>query len=157
MPNEIEAAAVSGPFRRLHHVCVVVPDIDAAVRYYQSIGIGPWYDYPTSSPYVEFEVPNPAAARNAREMCADLDGIQMQLCQPSSDDSPQRRFLDECGAGVYHLGFEVADCDTGEAAGRAVGLEVLARGRREDGSGFTYFDTRADAGVTLEIRHSAGH
>jgi hypothetical protein len=31
---------------------------------------------------------------------------------------------------------------------------MIARGRRADGSGFTYFDTASDVGVTLEIRKS---
>jgi len=34
-------------------------------------------------------------------------------------------------------------------------VAVLARGRRADRSGFTYFDTRAGAGVTLEVRKTA--
>ena len=42
-----------------------------------------------------------------------------------------------------------------EASGRALGLGVTARGKRADGSGFAYFDTRADAGVVLEIRKTA--
>jgi catechol 2,3-dioxygenase-like lactoylglutathione lyase family enzyme len=33
-------------FRHVHHVCIVVPDIQAAVSYYESIGIGPWKDFP---------------------------------------------------------------------------------------------------------------
>jgi hypothetical protein len=32
---------------------------------------------------------------------------------------------------------------------------VRYRGRREDGSGFTYFDTEGDLGVTLEVRTPA--
>ncbi len=37
---------MTAPFRELHHVCVVVRDIDQSVAYYESIGIGPWQDYP---------------------------------------------------------------------------------------------------------------
>jgi hypothetical protein len=33
------------PFRQLHHICLVVHDIDAAVAYYEDLGIGPWQDY----------------------------------------------------------------------------------------------------------------
>jgi len=56
---------------------------------------------------------------------------------------------------VFHLGFEVPDCDQSEAEARAAGIPVLMRGRRPDRSGFTYFDTAANAGgVVLEIRKS---
>lgn len=143
------------PFKNLHHICIVVHDLERAVAYYETLGVGPWFDYPKGSAYLEFEVPNRAASDAMRYKCVDLDNVQIQLCQPSELDSPQRRFLDEHGEGVYHLGFEVPDRDAAEADARALGLGVTARGRRIDGSGFAYFDTRAQAGVVLEIRKTA--
>jgi len=142
-------------FDTLHHVCIVVHDLDKAVAYYESLGVGPWHDYPKSGPYVEFEVPNEAASKAMRYKCADLANVQIQLCDPGELDSPQRRFLDTRGEGVYHLGFEVPDRDAAEAEGRRLGMGVIARGRRADGSGFCYFDTRAEAGIVLEIRKTA--
>ena len=142
-------------FDTLHHVCIVVQDLEKAVAYYESLGVGPWYDYPKSGPYVEFEVPNEAASKAMRYKCADLANVQIQLCDPGELDSPQRRFLDTRGEGVYHLGFEVPDRDAAEAEGRRLGMGVIARGRRADGSGFCYFDTRAEAGIVLEIRKTA--
>jgi catechol 2,3-dioxygenase-like lactoylglutathione lyase family enzyme len=141
-------------FSNLHHVCIVVHDLDKTVAYYEKLGIGPWYDYPKSSPYVVLDVPNKEASEAMRYKCADLENFQLQLCQPGELDSPQRRFLEERGEGVYHLGFEVPDRDQAEAAGRALGLAVIARGARADKSGFCYFDTRREAGVVLEIRKS---
>ena len=143
------------PFRTLHHICIVVHDLDRAVAYYEKLGVGPWFDYPKGGAYVEFEVPNRKASDAMRYKCVDLDNVQIQLCQPSELDSPQRRFLDAHGEGVYHLGFEVPDRDAAECAGRALGLGVTARGKRADGSGFAYFDTRPQAGVVLEIRKTA--
>lgn len=140
------------PFRALHHVCIVVHDIDRTIAHFEKLGIGPWYDYPHEGTYVEYEVPSEEASLAMREKCCDLENFQLQLCQPSELDSPQRRFLDERGEGVYHLGFEVPDLGAAEAAGRELGLSVIARGRRIDGSGFCYFDTRAGTGVYLEIR-----
>lgn len=142
-------------FRQLHHVCIVVHDLDKAVAYYESLGVGPWFDYPKKGDYVLFEVPNPQGSAEMRYKCADLDNVQLQLCQPSPADSPQRRFLDARGEGVYHLGFEVPDCAAAETEGRARGLGVTARGWRADGTGFVYFDTRNEAGVVLEVRKSA--
>lgn len=140
------------PFRQLHHICIVVHDLEKTVAYYESLGVGPWFDYPKGSTYEFFEVPNRAASDGMRYKCVDLDNVQIQICQPPEIDSPQRRFLDLHGEGVYHLGFEVPDRDAGEAAGRQLGLGVVARGKRVDGSGFAYFDTREGAGVVLEIR-----
>jgi methylmalonyl-CoA/ethylmalonyl-CoA epimerase len=140
------------PFHTLHHICIVVHDLERAVAWYEGLGMGPWFDYPKSGTYVEFEVPNREASDAMRYKCLDLANVQIQLCEPGTLDSPQRRFLDAHGEGVYHLGFEVPDRDAAETAGRALGLGVTARGKRADGSGFCYFDTRAQAGVVLEVR-----
>jgi catechol 2,3-dioxygenase-like lactoylglutathione lyase family enzyme len=142
------------PFGQLHHICIVVADVDEAVAYYEALGIGPWFDYPKAAPYVEFDVPNRAASDAMRYKCTNLLNVQLQLCEPPQMDCPQRRFLDTFGAGVYHLGFEVPELDAAESHMRARAIDITARGRRADGSGFAYFDTRAGAAVTLEVRRS---
>jgi catechol 2,3-dioxygenase-like lactoylglutathione lyase family enzyme len=141
-------------FKQLHHVCILVHDLKKTQAFYESIGIGPWFDYPKGGTYLEFDVPNEAASKAMTYKCCDLENVQIQLCDPGSLDSPQKRHLDAHGEGVYHLGFEVADRNAAEAAGREMGLNVIARGRREDESGFCYFDTKAGAGVVLEVRNT---
>ena len=144
---------MSSPFTALHHICIVVHDLDQSIAHYSALGIGPWIDYGPLADYTTLSVPNAAAFMQARIVVANLDNVQLQLYQPSALDSPQRRFLDERGEGVFHLGFE-ADVDAAEDAEETSGLEVLMRGRRDDGSGFTYFDTQQHAGVTLCVRRS---
>ncbi|MFF9813543.1 VOC family protein [Streptomyces sp. NPDC014006] len=140
--------------RTLHHICIVAIDLDRAVAYYESLGVGPWYDYPKSTAYKEFEVPSREASAAMRYKCANLDNVQLQLCKPPELDCPQRRFLDEHGEGVHHLGFETPDLTDARAHAGRLGLGVLAPGRRADGSGFCYFDTREGAGVVLEVRRT---
>lgn len=144
---------MSTPFRQLHHICLVVHDIDKTQAYYESIGIGPWQQYPPLSEYTDLDVPNPDAFMQMHYRVVNLDNIQLQLCQPPDLDCPQRRFLDAHGEGVFHLGFE-HDIDDAIKQGGMIGLHVLMRGRRPDGSGFVYFDTADDGGVILETRKS---
>lgn len=141
------------PFRRLHHICLVVHDIDAAQAYYESIGIGPWQEYPPLTEYTDLDVPNREAFVQMRYRVVNLDNVQLQLCQPPELDCPQRRFLDTHGEGVFHLGFE-HDLAEGIAHARELGIDVQMRGQRPDGSGFAYFDTADRAAVVLEIRTS---
>ena len=140
-------------FRQLHHICLVVHDIDRSVAYYESVGVGPWRDYPPLSEYTRLDVPDRDAFLTMRYRVTDLDNVQLQLCQPPQLPCPQRRFLDEHGEGVFQLGFE-HDVDSATAEGRALGLDVLMRGQRDDGSGFVYFDTLAAAGVVLMNRRT---
>ena len=136
-------------FDRLHHVCIVVHDIDRTQAYYESIGIKPWAAYPPLAEYEALDVPSREGFMAMQYRICNLPGLQLQLCQPSHDPSPQRRHLDSKGEGVFHLGFEVPDADAAEAA---AGLPVLMRGRRANGTGFTYYDTAEGAGVVLLTR-----
>jgi methylmalonyl-CoA/ethylmalonyl-CoA epimerase len=140
-------------FQELHHVCLVVRDLAKSQAYYESVGIGPWRDYPPLAQFATLEAPDVDAFRALTFKWASLKNVQIQLCEPGPGDTPQRRFLDTHGEGVFHLGFLVPDCDAAEATGKAMGLAVQARGRREDASGFTYFET-PDTAVTLQVRTS---
>ena len=82
---------MSGPFRKLHHVCVVVYDIDAAQRFYVSVGIGPWLDLPPFTDLTELDVPDREAFLQLVYRFATVGDIQIQLCQPGDGDTHQRR------------------------------------------------------------------
>jgi methylmalonyl-CoA/ethylmalonyl-CoA epimerase len=145
-------------FKTLHHVCIVVADMERAVNFYESIGIGPWHPFPSLEPFRhELDVPNIDDFMKLEYRFTDLGTVQLQLCAPPKDgDTLQRRFLDEHGEGVFHLGFSVADCDAAEAHNRSLGLTPKLRGRLPNRNGFTYFDTDdRGAGVILQIRAAA--
>ena len=143
------------PLHLLHHVCIVVHDLDKTQAFYERLGIGPWHDYPPLTEYTDLAVPNHAAFLKMRYRYVDLGNIQIQLCQPPEAPSPQRAFLDSKGEGVFQLGFAPPDIQDAETELKAAGLDVLMRGRRSDGSGFTYFDTAEKAGVHLLIRQAS--
>lgn len=139
-------------FDKLHHICIVVHDIERTQAYYQSIGIGPWEAYPPLAEYEELDVPNRAAFMAMRYRVCNLPSVQLQLCQPGADPSPQRIHLDTKGEGVFHIGFEVPDADAAEARAKGEGIPVLMRGRRKNRTGFTYYDTADKAGIVLLTR-----
>jgi catechol 2,3-dioxygenase-like lactoylglutathione lyase family enzyme len=139
-------------FDKLHHICMVVHDIDKAQAYYESIGIAPWVPYPPLSEYEELEVPSQVGFLSLKYRICNLPNVQLQLCEPGAELSPQRLHLDSKGEGVFHIGFEVADADAAEAEALARGLPVLMRGRRVNRTGFTYYDSAEGAGVTLLTR-----
>ena len=135
-------------FNKLHHICIVVHDIDKAQAYYESIGIGPWVQYPPLAEYEELEVPSKPGFLSLKYRTCNLPNIQIQLCEPGAEPSPQRMHLDRKGEGVFH----VPDADAAEARAKAQGLPVLMRGRRSNRTGFTYYDSASQAGVTLLTR-----
>lgn len=141
-------------FNRLHHICIVVEDIDRTQATYESIGIGPWESYPPLTDYTELEVPDRDGFLSMQYRVCNLADVQLQLCQPSAHASPQRIFLDTKGEGVFHIGFEVPDADAAQQVAESTGLRPLMRGRRSNGSGFNYYDTQSTAAVVLLTRQS---
>jgi methylmalonyl-CoA/ethylmalonyl-CoA epimerase len=146
---------VSSPFDEMHHLCIVVHDLERTVALFESLGVGPWHDYPPMDEYTTLEVPDTQDFLKLEIKWTQIGAMQVQVVAPPPGNTRQRRFLEEHGEGVFHLGFVVDDVEQGQTDALSRGLEVLMRGRRDDGSGFTYFDT-ADKGaaVTLSIRQS---
>jgi catechol 2,3-dioxygenase-like lactoylglutathione lyase family enzyme len=142
------------PFSKLHHLSVVVRNLEKAIQFYESMGIGPFEDYPPLTEYIKLNVPDETGFFNLKFKVAQVGDIQIQLCQPGEGKSPYKDFLEKKGEGVYHLGFVVDQVDDSETELKKLGLKVLSSGRRADGSGFSYLDTAQEAGVTLLIRQS---
>ena len=139
-------------FNKLHHICIVVHDIDKAQAYYESIGVSPWTAYPPLAEYEELNVPSKEGFLTLKYRMCNLPNVQIQLCEPSAAPSPQRIHLDTKGEGVFHIGFEVPDADAAEAEATALCLPVLMHGRRTNRTGFDYYDSAKGGGVTLLTR-----
>ena len=142
-------------FSEFHHLMIVVKDIEKTVKYYESIGIGPFKAYPPLHEYEKLNVKDEAAFYKLKMQEARIGSIVLQLCQPGPGESIYKDFLERKGEGVQHIGFVVNDVEKEETELKQKGFKVLNSGRRADGSGFTYFDTQDDAGVTLLIRKTS--
>jgi catechol 2,3-dioxygenase-like lactoylglutathione lyase family enzyme len=144
----------SAVFNKLHHISIVVRDAEKTQKYYESIGIGPWMDYPPMKEYVKINVPDENGFYNLKIKCVQIGPVQLQLVEPGEGDSLYKDHLEEKGEGVFHIGFEVNDISATDAKIEAMGLNELSSGRRENGSGFSYLDTASEAGVVLLVRQS---
>jgi methylmalonyl-CoA/ethylmalonyl-CoA epimerase len=143
-----------GPFNKLHHISIVVKDAEKTQKFYESIGIGPWVDYPPMKAYVKINVPDENGFYNLKIKCAQIGPVQLQLIEPGDGESLYKDHLRKKGEGVYHIGFEVDDISAADAKIEALGLKMLSSGRRENGSGFSYLETASEAGVVLLVRQS---
>jgi methylmalonyl-CoA/ethylmalonyl-CoA epimerase len=141
-------------FSTCHHLMIVVRDLKKAVEYYEKIGIGPFKPYAPLREYKKLNVKDKDAFYKLKIKVATLGPIELQVCEPGPGESIYRDFLEKKGEGVQHLGFVVNDIEKEESQMKEKGFRVLNSGRRVDGSGFTYFDTEASAGVTLLIRQN---
>jgi len=141
-------------FSKPHHICIVVEDIEKTKSYYESNGVGPWVDYPPLAEYTKLNVIDEKGFFDTRFVYTHIGNLQLQLAQPGEGKTIYKEFLETKGEGVFHIGFEVDDVNAVEKQLTEAEMKVLASGRRDDGSGFSYLDTREQAGVTLLIRQT---
>ena len=141
-------------FSKPHHICIVVKDIEKTKSYYESIGIGPWVEYPPLVEYTKLNVMDEKGFFDTRFIYTHVGNLQLQLAQPGKGKTIYKDFLETKGEGVFHIGFEVGDIEAVEKQLTDNEMKVLASGRRDDGSGFSYLDTREHAGVTLLVRQT---
>ncbi len=136
-------------FGKPHHICIVVKDIEKTKNYYESIGIGPWVEYPPLVEYTKLNVMDEKGFFASRFVYTQIGDLQLQLVQPGDGKTIYKEFLETKGEGVFHIGFEVDDIDTVEKQLTDNEMKVLASGRRDDGSGFSYLDTREQCRCNL--------
>lgn len=141
-------------FGNPHHICIVVKDIEKTKSYYESIGIGPWTEYPPLAEYTRLHVVDEKGFFDTRFIFTHIGNLQLQLAQPGEGKTIYKDFLETKGEGVFHIGFAVEDIDAVEKQLTDNETKVLASGRRDDGSGFSYLETREQAGVTLLVRQT---
>jgi len=145
-----KAGTEKSPFSKLHHVGVVVRDLDRAVEYYQSLGIGP-FEYKTTSDLIEKTMYGKPADFKLNVAQAQVGAIMIELIQPVENAPVQEQFLERRGEGVNHIGFLVDDMEKEKAKLVEKGFSVILSGKRASGKGGTYFDTHKIGGVIIEL------
>ena len=116
----------------LHHICIVVKDIDKAVKYYQSLGII------TMKP--EFE------NKELKLRFVYVNETPIEFVQPLAKESTFQKFLDDKGEGMHHLCFSVDDLAKETAKLTKKGGKVLG------GKSQISFDTREVGNCILELK-----
>lgn len=135
-------------FSRLRQVGVVVKDLDKAIEYYESLGIGPFRRLSLDALTDKMQYGKPYDFK-MRVALAQMGPVELELIQPV--DAPlQQDFLDAKGEGINHVAFSVDDINKAEAILVKNGMKVLQRVRRANG-GSSYFNTDAVGGVLFEL------
>ena len=139
-------------FTQTLQVCVVVRDLDRAMRtYVHEYGIGPWdiYDFNPDTVSGMHEGGQPVE-RSFRLALAMVGSLQWELIQPLDGESIYAKFLAEHGEGIHHVGVATPDFDGTIAAQKEKGNDVLFGGHY-NGVSFAYLSTERDMGVITEI------
>ena len=142
----------SSMFSDFHHVSLVVKDMDKALSYFQSLGIGPFMEPPVSPAKEIYRgKPIPVNSLKRKEVLGKMGGVWFQLCQPLGGDSPWQEFLDTRGEGVHHIAVLVEDIEKTEAELTKKGIEIVHIGRFKGGGGACLADFSKIGGIFVEF------
>jgi methylmalonyl-CoA/ethylmalonyl-CoA epimerase len=101
-------------FGKLHHVGVVVKDMDKAIAYLENMGIGPFKGRgDTKWGIITFkgELHGKPAEWKTKISNATLGDIQIELLEPAEGNQALKESLDATGEGLHHIGFVADDVD----------------------------------------------
>jgi methylmalonyl-CoA epimerase len=131
---------------RINHIGIAVHDIQAALQVYESaLGM-------VLTEIVE--VP----AQKVRVAFLPVGESNLELVQPTSEDSPTARFLEKRGEGIHHVCLEVEDLEAALARLQDQGVPLIDQVPRPGAHGRVAFvHPKGTHGVLLElVEYSAG-
>lgn len=139
------------PFSNVHHVGVIVRDVEKAAEFYQSLGIGPFEPL-----IIEAEERRLRGKLindlKLKVMMAHMGPIRIELLQPVKGKGYiWEEFLEEKGGGIHHVAFLVDDIEKEKAALIKKGLNHIFISKYKNGGGAAYFEPDENDGFVLEI------
>lgn len=139
---------------KFHHVSVMVRDMDKAIEYYKSLGIGPFPPTigPEGVPLIEQSLRGQKSdfVMDLRYAESGFGGLKFEIVEPLEGESIYKEFLEKKGEGVHHLAFVVDDLDAEITKMAERGFKVIQTGQTARGK-FAYFDTDKIGGVVTEL------
>ena len=125
---------------RIDHIAIAVKSVDEAVKDYQSV---------LNIDQLVFEVvPN----EKVKVAMLELEDTRIELMEPTSADSPIKKFLDERGEGIHHIAITADDIEKDVAKASEKGMKMLG-GLRSGSYGrrITFIHPKSLHGVLTEL------
>lgn len=129
-------------FVRPSSVGIVVRDIEAKIRDYKDLDIGPWE-------IRDFKDEGSLNFRAKMAFCR-LGNILLKLIEPESE-SIFSDFLEKNGENIHHLKMEVDDYEKALGYLRSKGVKVILSGNHGDEVRFSFLDTSRHINFMTEI------
>lgn len=127
--------------KKINHVGVAVPSLEAAIPFYQnSLGMA-------------FLGVEEVAEQKVRVAFFQVGESKIELLEPTSPESPVAKFLEKNGAGVHHVAYEVDDIEAAIAALEASGARMIDATPRfgAHGARIAFVHPKSSQGVLTEL------
>ena len=127
--------------KHINHVAIVVEDIDESLVFWRDalgIDLHELRDVPAEKSKVAF---------------LPVAGSEIELVQPTSDDSGIAKYLAKRGQGMHHVCLEVDDIDGMLAQLKAKGVRLINEQPKtaSDGKRYAFVHPESSSGVLVEL------
>ena len=127
--------------KQINHVAVVVEDMEQALSFWRDalgMELHGLRDVPTEKSQVAF---------------LPLPGSEVELVQPTTDDSGIAKYLAKRGPGMHHICLEVDDIEAMMAQLKAKGVRLINEEPRTaaDGKKYVFIHPESTSGVLVEL------
>ena len=137
---------------KLKQIGLVVKDMNKALERFSHLGFGP-FSPKILPPEVKEWVKGKPMRADVKVMATMVGNVELELCQPSSGDSPHKDYLESKGEGIQHVLFGVDNLQKEIDRLTGLGCTVLLRasfGDEEGSGGLAYVDLDA-SGLIIEL------
>ncbi len=127
--------------KQINHVAIVVEDIETSLSFWRDalgMELSEVRDVPVEKSKVAF---------------LPLPGGEIELVQPTTNDSGISKYLDKRGQGLHHICLEVDDIDGMLAQIKARGVRLINEQPRTgpDGRRYAFVHPESASGVLIEL------
>jgi len=125
--------------KRIHHVGVVVPNLEAGLRFWRdTLGL-------------RLTKTETIAEQGVRAALLDAGNSEIELLEPLSPDNGVGKFLARRGGGLHHVCFETGNVAIELEEARAAGIALIDQAPRRGLAGMICFlHPKATRGVLVE-------
>ena len=125
---------------RVDHIAIAVNNVDEALENYQKI---------LKVDRLEIEV---VPIEKVRVAMLELEDTRVELMEPTADDSPIKKFLEERGEGIHHIAITADDIEKDISRASANGMRILGQLRSGSyGRKVTFIHPKSLNGVLTEF------
>ena len=141
--------------RRLHHVGVVVRDIEAAIAHLEALGFGPFKfddDHKVFAIDFDGELHGKPAQWTTKISNALMGDVELELLEPYQGEQALKETLDAQGEGLHHIGWLTTDLKGDIERATAKGAKIWTTSIKPGQPGFAYFEGSDVGNIAIELR-----
>jgi len=126
---------------KIHHIGIAVSSLDERTPFYRDM-LG-----------LEMKGTEEIQEQKVRTAMFETGGVNVELLEPTSDESPIARFIEKRGEGIHHIAYQTGDIVQSIASLKDRGIRMIDEVPRGGvhGTSIAFLHPKATGGVLTEL------